>query len=254
MQPITVSSISGKRMQCAIAALLCCCLFPGTVLADIYIASDSPGEIYLTNIVESGTVESGSTLPGTVKPGVVDTGITAYGPAAYGKAAPKPVYGNYHFKVLVADEKTALAGAAMPRPDSQALPFSQAVSLAAATTSLEPALLHAVMMVESNNNPMAVSRRGARGLMQLMPATAKRYAVTNPHDPGQNIAAGAQYLQALQHRFNGDTRLALAAYNAGPTAVIKAGFRIPPFSETQQYVPRVMQLYQNLQNGEALIK
>ena len=108
---------------------------------------------------------------------------------------------------------------------------------------LSPALLHAVITVESGYNPTARSRKGASGLMQLMPSTARRYAVTDIWDPRQNLAGGARYLSDLLGMFNNDLGLALAAYNAGEGAVIQHGNRIPPYPETRQYVPKVLQHY-----------
>lgn len=104
---------------------------------------------------------------------------------------------------------------------------------------LPPALLKAVAQVESGLNPRAVSRCGAQGLMQLMPATAHSLGVRNAFDPAENIAAGARYLRSLLDRFHGDIRLALAAYNAGPGAVARYG-GVPPFRETQNYLRRVL--------------
>jgi soluble lytic murein transglycosylase-like protein len=113
----------------------------------------------------------------------------------------------------------------------------------ARTYGLESALLHAVISVESNFNPAATSPQGAGGLMQLMPATAKRYGVDNVFDPAQNLQAGAKYLRDLMDRFDSDLNLTLAAYNAGEGAVIKYGMRIPPFPETTDYVPKVLAHY-----------
>src|SRR5450830_29094 len=124
--------------------------------------------------------------------------------------------------------------------------IADAVTSAARQTSIEPALLHAVIRVESNYNPNALSPQGARGLMQLMPSTAKRFNVHNAYDPKQNILAGAQYLRELQTLFNGNIQLVLAAYNAGPNAVAKYGFKIPPYLETRLYVPKVLNVYQQL--------
>ncbi|MBX2808651.1 MAG: lytic transglycosylase domain-containing protein [Cellvibrionaceae bacterium] len=105
-------------------------------------------------------------------------------------------------------------------------------------------LLHAVIMVESAYNARAISRTGAQGLMQLMPATARRFGVDNVFNPEDNINGGSRYLSHLIALFNGDIRLALAAYNAGENAVKKYGNRIPPYKETQRYVHKVMATYQ----------
>jgi len=123
---------------------------------------------------------------------------------------------------------------------------SEAVASASAQTSIDPALIHAVIRVESNYNTRAVSRRGAQGLMQLMPSTARRFNVTNPYDPAQNVLAGAQYLRELHTLFNGNMPLILAAYNAGPKAVSKNQMRIPPFMETRLYVPKVLDAYRRI--------
>ena len=103
-------------------------------------------------------------------------------------------------------------------------------------------LIRAVMHVESNFNPHAVSRKGAVGLMQLMPSTATRMGVTDPFDPRQNVLGGVRLLRILANRFEGDQTLTLAAYNAGEAAVLKYG-GIPPFAETQRYVKRVLSHY-----------
>jgi soluble lytic murein transglycosylase-like protein len=114
---------------------------------------------------------------------------------------------------------------------------------AARAFSLEPALIHAVISAESGYDPLARSPKGARGLMQLMPGTAKRYGVDNPLDPEQNIHGGAAYLSYLLKLFGNDLNLALAAYNAGEGTVMEYGNRIPPYRETTQYVPKVLSYY-----------
>ncbi|WP_089728314.1 lytic transglycosylase domain-containing protein [Candidatus Thiosymbion oneisti] len=106
---------------------------------------------------------------------------------------------------------------------------------------LRPELLHAVIRAESAYNPTAVSSAGAIGLMQLMPATAARYKVSDPYDPAQNVRGGAQYLRFLLKMFGNNLRLALAGYNAGENAVVKHGNQVPPYPETQQYVRKVLQ-------------
>lgn len=108
--------------------------------------------------------------------------------------------------------------------------------------SLDRNLIHAVVRVESAYDPEAVSRAGAVGLMQLMPATAKRYGVRNSYNPNQNVYAGVLHLRNLIQQFN-DVVLALAAYNAGENAVIEYGYKVPPYPETQSYVRKVLTFY-----------
>ena len=107
---------------------------------------------------------------------------------------------------------------------------------------VDPALIRAVIETESNWNPAAVSRKGARGLMQLIPSTAQRFGVNDMFNPKQNIDAGVRYLKALLERYNGNLELALAAYNAGEGAVDRA-HGIPAFRETVNYVQRVQDAY-----------
>ena len=120
---------------------------------------------------------------------------------------------------------------------------------AAATFGLDPNLILSVMRAESGFNRMAVSVKGASGLMQLMPATAARFGVKNIFDPRENIMGGSRYLRWLLNRFNGDVRLALAGYNAGEGAVEFYGLRIPPFQETQNYVRTIYARYSALYSG-----
>ncbi len=108
---------------------------------------------------------------------------------------------------------------------------------------VDPLLIYLVMQQESGFNQRAVSRAGARGLMQLMPGTARQLGVRNIHDPVENIEAGTRYLKNLLQRFSGDVNLALAAYNAGEEAVARYGNRVPPYRETMNYVRRISGAY-----------
>ncbi len=129
--------------------------------------------------------------------------------------------------------------------------FDAVIYEAATQNSLDPCLIVSVMRAESGFNRMAVSPKGASGLMQLMPATAERFGVKNIFDPRENILAGAKYLRWLLDRFSGDVRLALAGYNAGEGAVEFYGNRIPPFLETQNYVRTIYTRYSGLHLGSA---
>lgn len=118
--------------------------------------------------------------------------------------------------------------------------FDAIVAGAARRHALPSSLVHAVISAESRYVPQAVSPRGAMGLMQLMPATARSLGITQPFDPAQNIEGGTRYLRHLLDEFAGDIQLALAAYNAGPAAIHRHGRRVPPYPETRAYVPRVL--------------
>lgn len=117
-------------------------------------------------------------------------------------------------------------------------PFADIIAAAAAAHGVDARVVHAVVEAESNYQPRARSRKGAKGLMQLMPATARQYAVRDPYDPRTNIDAGVRHLKDLLGRF--DLGLALAAYNAGEAAVRRHG-GVPPFAETRSYVARILQ-------------
>lgn len=116
--------------------------------------------------------------------------------------------------------------------------YDDLIEEAAAKYELDPHLIRAVMRAESAFNPMVVSRAGAQGLMQLMPALAEEMGVDDPFDPRQNIMGGARYLRQLLDRHRGNVPLSLASYNAGPTAVARYN-AIPPFRETRQYVKKI---------------
>ncbi len=124
--------------------------------------------------------------------------------------------------------------------------FLPLIKEAAKQYHIDPNLLHALVDTESAFNPDAVSKAGAVGLTQLMPQTAKALRVQNRKDPVQNIHGGARLISKLLAKFNGDKRLALAAYNAGEEAVRKAGNQVPNYPETQRYVAKVLNKYQSL--------
>lgn len=158
------------------------------------------------------------------------------------------------YEVVVSEQTpspVAIQAPTLPSPAAAGLPYAASVQQAARRAAIEPALLHAVMHVESGGNRLALSPKGAAGLMQLMPATAKRYGVRDRLDASQNLLAAAQYLQSLKQQFHGDLALMLAAYNAGPQAVIRHGYQVPPYAETQRYVPKVLQHYRLLQQSLA---
>ncbi|MDJ0984262.1 MAG: lytic transglycosylase domain-containing protein [Desulfobacterales bacterium] len=120
--------------------------------------------------------------------------------------------------------------------------YDRYISDASAQTGVDSRLLKAMIKAESDFNPRAISRKGAMGLMQIMPENFKMLDLENPFDPWQNIRAGARYFQQLYERFNGKLALSLAAYNAGPTAVDRYK-TIPPYKETEEYVRRVLRYY-----------
>jgi soluble lytic murein transglycosylase-like protein len=195
--------------------LLTLCILPLAAEADVYISRAPDGSYIISNVKRPGrdvqrVFHEPVSLPPTQSPGAALAGT---------------------------DEKSMTA--------SQR-PYAQEVSQAAASNGLPEALLHAVIRIESGYNPSARSVKGAAGLMQLMPDTAREMGVSNVWDPSANIQGGARYLKQLMVMFGNDVSLAVAAYNAGPAAVSKRGNVIPPFAETQRYVPDVLRDYHRL--------
>ncbi|WP_066477032.1 MULTISPECIES: lytic transglycosylase domain-containing protein [unclassified Sphingomonas] len=129
--------------------------------------------------------------------------------------------------------------------------FDDVIGRAASRHRIDPLFLHAVIATESAYRARAVSRAGARGLMQIMPATGRGLGVADPalFDPATNIDAGARHLKRLQRRYGTNFELILSAYNAGEGAVARYGNRVPPYAETRTYVGRVMARYQQLRSG-----
>jgi soluble lytic murein transglycosylase-like protein len=201
------------RLKLSLLAALLCAGWALPAAADIYSFKDEKGVMHFTNIPN----------------------------------------GDKRFKLVRKEEGTSehARAAGVPQyamPSAEAIrKYSPMIASVAHSLGVDAALVHAVISAESGYNPIAVSRTGARGLMQLMPETAKRYGVQNIHDPMENISAGVRYLRDLLTLFNGNLELAIAAYNAGENAVIRAGNRIPPYAETAQYVPKVIGFYRKFQ-------
>ena len=198
------------------ASLLALVVGAGPVMADIYSFRDARGVVHFTNMPN----------------------------------------GDKRYKLIRKEERPsdgrASVGAArvarlfMPA-QADILRYSRIIDAASKTHGVDGALVHAVITAESGYNAAAVSKAGARGLMQLMPDTAARYGVRNIHDPRENINGGVRYLRDLMTMFSGNIELAVAAYNAGENAVIRHGNRIPPYAETVHYVPKVLGFYRKFQ-------
>jgi len=207
--------VMARSKMSLLLASVALCAVASPALADIYMFKDEKGVVHFTNI------------PANDK--------------------------RYRLvrKEATTSENTRAAG--MPQfvlPTAELIRrYSPIIETAARNHGVEIALVHAVITAESGYNPSAVSRAGARGLMQLMPGTAERFGVQNIMDPTQNIHGGVKYLSQLIAMFNGDKALAVAAYNAGENAVIRAGNKVPPYAETQHYVPKVLGLYRKFQTA-----
>lgn len=182
------------------------------VLADIYLFTDKHGVAHLTNV------------PSDVR---------------------------YQVFLRSAPEVSEAGGRISAAQLARSVQYDSIIEEASVGTAVESDLLRAIIVVESGFDAGAVSPKGAQGLMQLMPATAKAYGAADARDPAQNIHAGARYLRVLLDRYENDLELVLAAYNAGETAVERHGRRIPPYRETMRYVPRVLKVYKGLRNSAA---
>jgi len=154
----------------------------------------------------------------------------------------RPLHVVYRLKQKT-EEKLRLPRINYRDRDANRKRFAGKIAEVANRYNVPEALIHAVVAIESAYDPNAISRAGAVGLMQLMPATAERYGVTNRNNPAANLAGGTRYLKDLLERFDSDLELVLAGYNAGENAVEKYGNRIPPYNETQNYVRKVLKLY-----------
>ncbi|MEP6883291.1 MAG: lytic transglycosylase domain-containing protein [Gammaproteobacteria bacterium] len=159
-----------------------------------------------------------------------------------------PVDSRYHLLIETPSDSAAADSPKVHSIDwlARSAQYDGVITGAARDATIQAQLVRAVIVVESGFNPRAVSKKGAIGLMQLQPATARRYGVKNIYDPTENVRAGANYLRDLLARFDSNLELALAAYNAGEAAVERYGRHVPPFRETLAYVPSVMKVYQRL--------
>ena len=194
-------------MKTLTTGLLGMMLLAGAVQADVFVSRDAKGDFVLSNVHRPGR----------------------------------------HYERVVQEVEVAAVSLDQQPQMIASRPYAELVSKAATDNELPAALLHAVIQTESSYNARAVSPRGAGGLMQLMPDTARELGVKNVYDPKANIQGGARYLKRLMTMFDNDIALAVAAYNAGPQAVLSRGGVIPPFADTQRYVPSVLRQYRRLQ-------
>jgi len=164
-----------------------------------------------------------------------------------------PDSNRYRLLILRPQDRTLSGDRYDARLLARSTQYDAIIENAASVAAVDPNLLRAVIVVESGFNSRAVSKRGAMGLMQLMPATAARFGISDSFDARQNVTAGARYLKFLLDRFAQNTSLALAAYNAGEDAVDRNGGQIPPFSETMAYVPRVLKIFRMLDQPRATL-
>jgi soluble lytic murein transglycosylase-like protein len=194
-------------MKTLTAGLIGCLFLTGAAQADVFVSVDAKGSYVLSNVHRPGRT--------------------------YERVIHEPTAA-----VVSLDQQPQMIAAQ---------PYAELVSAAATANEVPAALLHAVIRAESRYNADATSAKGAGGLMQLMPDTAREMGVKDVYDPKSNIQGGAKYLKRLLTLFDNDIALAVAAYNAGPQAVLSRGGVIPPFAETQRYVPDVLRQYRRLQ-------
>lgn len=173
-------------------------------------------------------------------PGPVSAGERGSDASPYKLAMPAPEF----FRVSNLDQYKLAPANRGPAAAFSEKPFAREIEAAARSAELDPALLHALIHVESRHQAQALSPKGATGLMQVMPETAARFGVPHPERSVEaNLKAGSLYLRSLMRQFDGRLDLTLAAYNAGEGAVLRHSMAIPPYAETRRYVPAVISKY-----------
>lgn len=222
------STRMNKKIKLAWWIVVAATLAAPAAMADIYIYRDENGVVNATNVMPSGRYK-------------IDRVIHDKHPhKAKVKRPPLTV-------TSVATSRGVINAKPLTVTPSSAV-VRTIVAQAASAFKLDKGLVQAIIEAESDFNVHAISRTGARGLMQLMPETAARYGVRDIFDPEQNIWGGARYIRDLLEKFNQDIPLALAAYNAGENAVVRYG-GIPPFPETKEYVQKVLELHRHYHGG-----
>ncbi len=201
--------IRRAKLVCALTAFLC--LPVRHAVADIYQYTDQDGVIHFSNVGVGNAKK-------------------------FKKVRSEPKHPRHATPVSPAPDTASLTSTNAP------VDYVAVINNACYRNGVDPKLVHAIVKVESGFNPYALSRKGAMGLMQLMPQTASIMNVQNIFNPHENVDGGVRYLRYLIDRYDGNLSLALAAYNAGETAVKKWG-TVPPFPETQSYVQRILKLY-----------
>jgi len=204
--------------------------------ASITTATDDSGrKIYVNDEAQAVTRRAPA-------PAVRSSGLMYWSPTAHRwKSIPSAKIGAARSAAAEVSNSDQVSSFVRGKPFTQQ-EIDAAIDQAASRHNVDPSLVRAVIKVESNFNPNAVSRKGAMGLMQLMPQTARQLNVVNPFDPQQNVDAGVRHLKQLMESYGGDVKLSLAAYNAGAGAVARSA-GIPHFGETRNYVKRITALY-----------
>lgn len=237
LSPLKKSAL--MHMPCLLTMILAPICVQTVQAGNMYIYKDNNGQVLLTNVNPEGNFEK---FTQTVR-------VTYYPDPETNAAATNPIAsGNTSNNTY----PTSYQGFSTPSNSANRNAYDHLIRASAARHGVDAALIKSMMHAESAFNPNARSPVGAQGLMQLMPATASRFSVTNAWDPAQNIEGAAQYIAWLTRRFNGNMEHVVAGYNAGEGNVDKYG-GIPPFRETQNYVRKVLGRYNTLYRHDAAL-